>query len=321
MLPAIEPDSGTILIGGEDVTDVPPEYRGVGMAFQNFALFPHMSAYDNIASSLTSKRMSASEIRTKVDAVAQLLKIEHVLSHAPKALSNGQKQRTALARALVSEPRVLLLDDPLRNVDAKLRFEMRLELPRLLADRGATIIYVTQDYKEAMALGDRIAVLDQGKIVQIGRRPTSTGGPPTRRSHSSSAIPRSTCSISFRRKTTGDCMVSSPTRGSTSTARFPGVAGRDCIVGLRPEALSFTERRAGFPVTIEAVTPFNEKTVTLLTTLRGREILLSQPAQDPVPPGPEVNLRIAAQDAILFDRETGNRIAPEPDGNRVEEAA
>lgn len=317
---AIEPDSGTILIGGEDVTDVPPEYRGIGMAFQNFALFPHMSAYDNIASSLTSKRMSASEIRTKVEAVAQLLKIEHVLSHAPKALSNGQKQRTALARALVSEPRVLLLDDPLRNVDAKLRFEMRLELPRLLADRGATIIYVTQDYKEAMALGDRIAVLDQGKIVQIGspadiyRRPANTQiaqlfGDPT----------INLLDIVPKEDDRGLHGFISDERVDFH-GRFSGVAGRDCIVGLRPEALSFTET-GGFPVTIEAVTPFNEKTVTLVTTLRGREILLSQPAQDPVPPGPEVNLRIAAQDAILFDRETGNRIAPEPDGNRVEEAA
>lgn len=317
---AIEPDGGTIFIGGEDVTEVPPEYRGIGMAFQNFALFPHMSAYDNIASSLTSKRMSASDIRTKVEAVAQLLKIEHVLSHAPKALSNGQKQRTALARALVSEPRVLLLDDPLRNVDAKLRFEMRLELPRLLADRGATIIYVTQDYKEAMALGDRIAVLDQGRIAQIGspediyRRPANTQiaqlfGDPT----------INLLDIVPKEDDRGLHAFISDQRVDFH-GRFPGVAGRDCIVGLRPEALSFTET-GGFPVTIEAVTPFNEKTVTLVTTLRGREILLSQPAQDPVPSGPEVNLGIAAQDAILFDRVTGDRIAPEPDGNQVEEAA
>ncbi|WP_298819623.1 ABC transporter ATP-binding protein [uncultured Roseibium sp.] len=317
---AIDPDGGSIAIGGEDVTSVPPEYRGIGMAFQNFALFPHMTAYDNIASSLTSKRMSASEIRTKVDAVARLLKIEHVLSHAPKALSNGQKQRTALARALVAEPKILLLDDPLRNVDAKLRFEMRLELPRLLADRGATIIYVTQDYKEAMALGDRIAVLDQGNIVQIGspediyRRPANTQiaqlfGDPT----------INLLDVVPKQDDRGLHAFLSDQRVDFH-GRFPGVAGRDCIVGLRPEALSFA-KEGGFPVTIEAVTPFNEKTVTLATTLRGREILLSQPAQDPVPAGSEVNLQIAAQDAILFDRATGQRIAPEPDGNQVEEAA
>ena len=101
-----------------------------------------------------------------MDKVAKLLKIDHVLGHAPRELSNGQKQRTALARALAAEPRILLLDDPLRNVDAKLRFEMRLELPRLLRQTGATVLYVTQDYKEAMALADRIAVIANGKFIQ-----------------------------------------------------------------------------------------------------------------------------------------------------------
>ncbi|EFO32021.1 sn-glycerol-3-phosphate import ATP-binding protein UgpC [Roseibium sp. TrichSKD4] len=317
---AIDPDAGSVTIGGQDMTTVPPEHRGIGMAFQNFALFPHMSAFDNIASSLTSRRMSASEIKRKVQDVAELLKIDHVLTHTPKALSNGQKQRTALARALVSEPKVLLLDDPLRNVDAKLRFEMRLELPCLLADRGATVVYVTQDYKEAMALGERIAVLDQGNIVQIGspediyKRPANTEiaqlfGDPTvnlldvvpqedeRGLHAFLSDQR----VDFH----GD---------------FPGVAGRDCIVGLRPEALSFTQN-GGFPVTIEAVTPFNEKTVTLVTTLRGREILVSQPAQSTVPEGPEQNITISAQDAILFDRQTGKRLEPVTTGERVEEAA
>ena len=106
-------------------------------------------------------------IRTKVEKVAELLKIEHVLQHAPRELSNGQKQRTALARALVADPHILLLDDPLRNVDAKLRYEMRLELPSLLKASGSTVLYVTQDYKEAMALGDRIAVLLDGDFAQV----------------------------------------------------------------------------------------------------------------------------------------------------------
>ena len=105
-------------------------------------------------------------MKAGVDKVAKLLKIDHVLGHAPRELSNGQKQRTALARALAAEPRILLLDDPLRNVDAKLRFEMRLELPRLLRQTGATVLYVTQDYKEAMALADRIAVIANGKFIQ-----------------------------------------------------------------------------------------------------------------------------------------------------------
>ena len=164
-----QPDEGRILLGGRDVTDQAPETRGVGMAFQNFALFPHMSAFDNVASALTAHKVPRDVIRAKVEKVAALLKIEHVLGHAPRELSNGQKQRTALARALVAEPKILLLDDPLRNVDAKLRYEMRLELPSLLKASGSTVLYVTQDYKEAMALGDRIAVLSDRDFAQIAR--------------------------------------------------------------------------------------------------------------------------------------------------------
>ncbi len=127
-----EPTAGTIEIGGHDVSDIAPEHRGVGMAFQNFALFPHMSAAENIATPLRAVGASEDKVKAGVAKVAKLLKIDHVLNHSPRELSNGQKQRTALARALAASPQILLLDDPLRNVDAKLRFEMRLELPRLL---------------------------------------------------------------------------------------------------------------------------------------------------------------------------------------------
>ena len=164
----IEPDAGTIILQDRDMNGVEPEDRGIGMAFQNFALFPHMEAKDNIAAPLTARKMSKTAIAETVGKIARMLKIDHVLGHKPKELSNGQKQRTALGRALAGEPDILLLDDPLRNVDAKLRFEMRLELPRLLKDQMATVVYVTQDYKEAMALGDRIAVMNARGIEQIG---------------------------------------------------------------------------------------------------------------------------------------------------------
>ena len=123
----VDPEEGTILIDGEDMGGVEAEHRGVGMAFQNFALFPHMNAFDNIASPLTVGKRSKDEVKAGVEQVAKLLKIDHVLHHTPRELSNGQKQRTSLARALAGSPPILLLDDPLRNVDAKLRFEMRLE--------------------------------------------------------------------------------------------------------------------------------------------------------------------------------------------------
>src|SRR5437764_2366485 len=163
-----ELDRGSLVIDGTEMSGIPPEERDIGMAFQNFALFPHLSAYENIASPLRARREDQRRTDERVHRVAKLLKIDHVLGHAPRELSNGQKQRTALARALAASPKLLLLDDPLRNVDAKHRFEMLHELPWLLRNAGSTVLYVTQDYKEAMALADRIAVLAGGSIVQIG---------------------------------------------------------------------------------------------------------------------------------------------------------
>ncbi|CCV12158.1 ABC transporter ATP-binding protein [Mesorhizobium sp. STM 4661] len=306
----VDPDEGKILIGGEDMTDVDAEFRGVGMAFQNFALFPHMTAFDNIATPLQARHSSQSTIKAGVESVAKLLKIGHVLSHRPRALSNGQKQRTALARALVGAPPLLLLDDPLRNVDAKLRFEMRLELPRLLADRGATVVYVTQDYKEAMALGDRIAVMSQGVIKQLG---------------TPEQIYREPANIEIARLF-GDPTInlldvkpSRDTRGiyvglSNVQVHLPGTyeaaVGRDCVIGLRPEALSFVDEGTpgAIPVTVEAETPLNEKIVTLVRTVRGREILVSRPAGTPGQTEGKAHIAVDSKSALLFDHASGERI-------------
>jgi len=308
----IDPDEGRIVIGGEDVTDLDAEFRGIGMAFQNFALFPHMSAFDNIATPLEAKKSSTSAIKSGVESVAKLLKIGHVLSHKPRALSNGQKQRTALARALVGSPPVLLLDDPLRNVDAKLRFEMRLELPRLLADRKATVLYVTQDYKEAMALGDRIAVMSQGVVRQLG---------------TPEQIYREPANVEIARLF-GDPTINlldvKPARDAKGVyvglsnvqvhlpAVFETAIGRDCTLGLRPESLHFADAgvAGAIPVTVEAETPLNEKTVTLVRTVRGREILVSRPAGTPGPTEGQAHVAVDGASALLFDQASGERIAP-----------
>jgi len=307
----IEPDEGQILIGGEDMAEVDAEHRGIGMAFQNFALFPHMSAFDNIASPLTATRSSKEVIAAGVHKVAKLLKIDHVLSHHPKALSNGQKQRTALARALAGSPPLLLLDDPLRNVDAKLRFEMRLELPRLLAAQGATVVYVTQDYKEAMALGDRIAVMSQGRIRQIGTPAEIYNAP---------------ADIEIARLF-GDPTINLldvvPKEGpdgiyvelSDVRVALPGmprtVVGQSCVIGLRPEAIVFCEAGApgAIPVTVEAETPLNEKTVTLAMTVRRREVLVSRPAGTPGPASGPAHIAVDGRTAFLFDKQSGALIA------------
>lgn len=306
----IDPDEGKILIGGDDMTDVDAEFRGVGMAFQNFALFPHMTAFDNIATPLQAKHSSQGAIKAGVESVGKLLKIGHVLSHKPRALSNGQKQRTALARALVGSPPLLLLDDPLRNVDAKLRFEMRLELPRLLADHGATVVYVTQDYKEAMALGDRIAVMSQGVVKQLGtpeqiyREPANVEiarlfGDPT----------INLLDVKPSRDAKGVYVGLSNVQVHLAGAHEAAV-GRDCVIGLRPEALAFVDEgtSGAIPVTVEAETPLNEKIVTLVRTVRGREILVSRPSGIPGQSEGKAHIAVDSKSALLFDRASGERI-------------
>ncbi len=314
----VDPDAGDILIGGRSMKDVEPEDRGVGMAFQNFALFPHMTAFDNIASPLEAAHSAKDKIKAGVESVAKLLKIGHVLSHHPRALSNGQKQRTALARALAGSPSLLLLDDPLRNVDAKLRFEMRLELPRLLETQGATVVYVTQDYKEAMALGDRIAVMSDKGIRQIGTpeeiylTPADTGiarlfGDP----------PINLLDVMPESDKDGVFVRLSGTRVALN-AGFADAVGGKCIMGIRPEAFAFVSKSAkgAVPVTIEAETPLNEKVVSLASTEHHREILISRPAGTPAPSSGKAFISVAAEDALLFERGGGGLMALNADKPR-----
>lgn len=163
-----KPTSGKIFFDDRDVTNLPPKDRNVGLVFQNWALYPHMKVYDNIAFPLRLKKLPENEIRRKVRAVAEMLRIEKLLDRMPWQLSGGQQQRVAIARALVKEPDVLLLDEPLSNLDAVLRISVRAELKRLQKRLGITTIYVTHDQAEALAMADRIALINEGRIVQIG---------------------------------------------------------------------------------------------------------------------------------------------------------
>ena len=158
--------SGRVLIGGRDVSALPPRARGLAMVFQNYAVFPHMTVRDNVAFGLTMLRAPAERIARQVERAASLMHIEALLDRFPSQLSGGQRQRVAVARALAVEPSVLLMDEPLSNLDALLRLEMRAELKSVLQDAGTTTIYVTHDQTEAMGLADRIAVMHQGQIVQ-----------------------------------------------------------------------------------------------------------------------------------------------------------
>jgi multiple sugar transport system ATP-binding protein len=316
------PDAGSIGLRGRDAAGSPPDKRGIGMAFQNFALFPHMTARDNIASALTARKMDGAEIDRKVDAVAQLLKIRHVLGHSPRELSNGQKQRTALARALVADPDILLLDDPLRNVDAKLRYEMRLELPALLKRAGSTVVYVTQDFKEAMALGDRVAVLLDGQIAQcdtparIYAEPVNVGvarlfGDPT---------------LNLIEVAPQLVDGAPEIRLGGTTLKLPpdyaAATGGNYLLGLRPEALRMVDGPAPGAIAVElvAVTPLNEKSVLLFTMPGGEELLASEPGDrdEPRRTGP-AHVALDLDAALLFERDSGRRFIPAENGEVAHE--
>lgn len=160
-------DKGKIYIGGRDVTELPPAQRGISMVFQSYAVFPHMTVAQNIGFGLKMRRTPKPELTKAVKEVAHLLQIDELLDRYPAQLSGGQRQRVAVARAIVMRPEVLLMDEPLSNLDALLRLQMRAELKRLHREIGTTTVYVTHDQIEALSLGDRIAVMREGEIVQL----------------------------------------------------------------------------------------------------------------------------------------------------------
>lgn len=310
----LDPDGGDIRIDGRSVVHEPPEARKLGMAFQNFALYPHLTAFDNIASPLRALKVDEAGVRQGVQRIAELLQIDHVLTHLPKALSNGQKQRTSLARSLVRGPKLLLLDDPLRNVDAKLRYEMRIELPRLLQQADATVLYVTQDYKEAMALGDRVAVLTDKGFAQVDT-PTNIYRDPV-----STKVARllgdPTINLEPTRLGVDGDLTKIDLFGQTYPLKVKPVdaAGRACLVGIRPEHIkvSATATEKGHPCELDAVTPLNVRSVLLLKTRDGGELLASCSETEAArfPRGhKQVWLDIAPEHLLLFDAESGERLA------------
>jgi multiple sugar transport system ATP-binding protein len=212
-----------------------------------------------------------------------MLRIDHVLDHQPKALSQGQKQRTALARSLVGRPGVVLLDDPLRNVDAKIRYEMRFELPRVLRRYESTVVYVTQDYREAMALGDRVAVLVDGAFRQVAAPHEVYDSPGTARIARLFGDPP--INLLPVQPVTGAAGIEMNVAGGAvrlATDRSD-IAGRECTFGIRSEDILVSlEPSGGLPVMLEAITPVNNRLVMLLRGDEGTELLASCPQGGPL---------------------------------------
>ena len=185
-----EISDGELYIGDKLVNDVAPKDRDIAMVFQNYALYPHMTVYDNMAFGLKLRKTPKDEIKRRVEEAAKILDIAHLLNRKPKALSGGQRQRVALGRAIVREPKVFLFDEPLSNLDAKLRVAMRTEITKLHQRLQTTFIYVTHDQTEAMTMASRIVVMKDGVVQQVDTPRTCTTIPPTSSSPASSAAPR-----------------------------------------------------------------------------------------------------------------------------------
>jgi ABC-type sugar transport system ATPase subunit len=282
------PTSGTIRIGERDMAGLSPGARDVAMVFQSYALYPHMSVRDNLAFPLRRRRMAKEEIGRRVVAMAEMLELGDLLRRKPAQLSGGQRQRVAMGRALIREPVAFLLDEPLSNLDAKLRTELRAELKRLHGRLGTTMVYVTHDQIEAMTLGDRIAVMNRGRLQQVG---------------TPDEIYRTPCNLFVARFV-----------GSPAMNLLPGpLVGRraDVTAGVRPEALHRAgEVPGGIPLelVIEVVEPLGSD-VYVHGSAGGEEVVARLPGNVQVSPGDRLALAIDPADLHLFDRQTEQRLA------------
>ncbi|MEO9820968.1 MAG: sn-glycerol-3-phosphate ABC transporter ATP-binding protein UgpC [Paracoccaceae bacterium] len=249
--------SGDIIIGDQNVTYAEPSGRGIAMVFQSYALYPHMNVFENIAFNLRLSKLSGEEIKKQVMEAARILKLEALLERSPAQLSGGQRQRVAIGRAIVREPKVFLFDEPLSNLDAGLRVEMRLEIERLHRELGAAMIYVTHDQVEAMTLADRIVALDNGHIQQIG-------SPLELYKNPSNLFVASFIGSPKMNLVTGKVGASASTNSVdldgvaqlTISTNLSGHSSGDVVtVGFRPEDVSFVEATdpGGIPAVIETI--------------------------------------------------------------------
>lgn len=236
------PTEGRIILDGETINDLPPNQRDMAMVFQSYAIFPHLNVFENIAYGLKIRRLSGDTIKEKVRRVLELTELTGLENRAPNALSGGQQQRVALARALVMEPKVLLMDEPLSNLDAKLREVMRTEIRRIQQALGITSVYVTHDQIEAMTLSDRIVVMNQGRIEQIGPPPEIYRHPRT--TFVADFIGRANFVAATVRSLNGDS-VTVEALGQVLTVSKPDrplKAGQSVKMVVRPEAIEVVEQ-------------------------------------------------------------------------------
>jgi ABC-type sugar transport system ATPase subunit len=298
-----EPDEGQVWIGDRDVTGLAPRERDVAMVFQSYALYPHMSVYDNLAFGLKLKKTPADEIDRRVREAAETLGITGYLDRKPRALSGGERQRVALGRAIVRRPSVFLFDEPLSNLDAQLRMHMRAELHRLHQQLGATMIYVTHDQVEAMTLGDRIAVLDKGVLQQVDSPLTVYDRPANRFVAGFLGSPP----MNFLAATLADDGASARVGDGAfrldppDATRWRAAGGGPLALGVRPEHLEVAIAGDGLPGKVEFAEALGAETLLHVETSAGRVVMRGAPGAARGGAGDMVVLKAAPGALRLFD--------------------
>lgn len=296
------PTGGAVLFDGNEMNAVESKDRNVGIVFQSYALYPHMNVRDNIAFPLKFKKMPKAEAMAKAEEVARLVHVEEFLDRRPSQLSGGQQQRVALARALVKQPNLLLLDEPLSNLDATLRLTMRTEIKALQKRTGITTILVTYDQMEATTMADRIICMSRGRIEQIGTpedfyaRPASLfvakfiGSPP----------------LNLVEGTATDSAFSAGQETLALSAEHGATPEGRIVVGLRPEILAFAE--TGIAGEVIAIEPMGRETLYIVETGMGPLRLLESRPDRTHAIGQTVHIGFEAVDSVVFDAETEDRI-------------
>lgn len=307
-----EPSGGTLFFGNRDVTALEPDQRDIAMVFQSYALYPTMSVRRNIGFGLKMRGLDRAGIEAKVAEVAKLLQIEHLLDRKPSQLSGGQQQRVAIGRALVREPQVFLLDEPLSNLDAKLRADMRVELKRLHERSRRTTLYVTHDQVEAMTLASRIVVMNKGRVQQCDRPEVVYARPANRFVAGFVGAP----TMNFLEGELALLDDMPALRLGEETLPLPGLragtglrAGQPLVLGLRPEHLM--PAPLDEPGTCRGQVLMTEPTgpdTYVLMRLAGREVTARMAPGVALSPGQTVGLRLDAAAASLFDTEEGLRL-------------
>jgi len=309
------PESGAVTFDGIDLTRAPVQGRGMAMIFQTFALYPHLSVRDNLAYPLKQRKTPSQEAGSRIDQIASMLKITHTLDRKPNTMSGGEQQRLAIGRALIQNPQLLLLDEPLTNLDAKLRHETRAEFKRLHRELGMTMVYATPDQLEALSMGERIAVLEHGKIVQTGTPDELYDTPKNSFVATMVGAPPMNLVLGTMRSNAKGAPIIALPFGDMDGSRWQNRAAGEVLFGIRPHDLvptmSGDDASTGlsalsFSTKVHLTEPLGD--VTVLDVDAGGAILkMALPEEEALayPPGAELSVALRPDAAHLFDKESG----------------